>query len=79
MKKKVYSIFYVRGKGLDEGFEVVVEKFRNSLCRMAIARYSMIGRSGMPFFAKSRKKVEATSLGVGIELVRYLNVSSSIK
>lgn len=76
MKKKVYSIFYVRGKGLDEGFEVVVEKFRNSLCRMAIARYSMIG---MPFFADFRKKVEATSLGVGIGLVRYLNVSSSIK
>ena len=37
MKKKVYIIFDVRGKGLDEVFVVVVEKFRNSLFRMAIA------------------------------------------
>ena len=38
LKKKVCSIFDVRGKGLYQEIEVVVDKFRNSLYRMAIAR-----------------------------------------
>ena len=46
------SIFGVRGKGLYEGFNVVLEKFRNSLCRMATARNDRT--SGVALFVDAR-------------------------
>ena len=67
LKKKVCSIFDVERKGLYEGFEVVVDKFRNSLCRMAIARNDRTDRrSGVALFVEFREDVEATSLGIGV-------------
>ena len=71
------SIFNVRGKGLYEGFEVVVDKFRNLLCRMAIARKDRA--SGVALFVDYREDVETTSLGIWELEVRYSNLSSSIK
>ena len=58
------SIFDVGRNGLYEGFEVVVDKFRNSVCRMAIARNDRT--SGVALFVDFREDVEATSLGIGV-------------
>ena len=58
------SIFDVGRKGLCEGFEVVVDKFRNSLCRMAIARNDRT--SGVSLFVDFREHVEAAGLGIGV-------------
>ena len=64
LKKNVCSIFDVRGKGLYEGFEVVVDKFRNLPCRMAIAWKDRA--SGVALFVDFREDVEATSLGIRV-------------
>ena len=58
------SIFDVRGKGLYEGFEVVVDKFRHLPCRMAIARKDRA--SWVALFVDFKEDVEATSLGIRV-------------
>ena len=42
---------------------MVVDKFRNSLCRMAVARNN--STSGVALFVHFREDVEATGLGIG--------------
>ena len=62
------SIFGVRGKGLYEGFNVVVDKFRNSHCRMATARNNRT--SGVALFVDPHHLLPSTPL-----FVKFLRLS----